>query len=337
MRPGGGVSVELVAVGLNYKDTLIAQAADLIHKWIKRPHAVGAVPALVMELWKQGLVKPPTTSRSHSVSGTDTLASSRSPCRRSPASFCLLRRSSSSGASRFKSHSGRAYNFAGGLGSLGRPVCTWVAEGGAGELLVLSRSAGTLPEQAQFATELDVPGCKAALMAGNVAMYEDGVGAGKAASKPAPGDLQAVMAPQDNFRVTSYADWLAATGLFCESSSTLRSIPPRRSARQMPQEAGGARPTAMRPSRLSRRTQRATGQWLNKETELLECHEHLATPVGEGMIAGAANNLEAGCSSRRCQWPSDRACHQPPRQCRLPWRGDRRLLGLRTTRRQMRS
>lgn len=62
----------------------------------------------------------------------------------------------------------------GGLGGIGRSVCYWMADHGAKNLIVLSRSASTARETAgSFFAEMDRLGCKVRAIGCNIADESD--------------------------------------------------------------------------------------------------------------------------------------------------------------------
>ncbi|KAI8170211.1 Reducing polyketide synthase DEP5 [Colletotrichum sp. SAR 10_70] len=103
-----------------------------------------------------------------------------------------------------------AYLLVGGLGGIGRAVATWMAEHGAGELIFLSRSAGTGPQVESFLDELRSQGCVVKAVAGSVAILEDVTRAVNAADHPIAGMIQMSMILRDNaiLRMT-YDEWQA--------------------------------------------------------------------------------------------------------------------------------
>uniref|UniRef100_L2FXU7 Polyketide synthase n=1 Tax=Colletotrichum fructicola (strain Nara gc5) TaxID=1213859 RepID=L2FXU7_COLFN len=103
-----------------------------------------------------------------------------------------------------------AYLLVGGLGGIGRAVATWMAEHGAGELIFLSRSAGTEPQVEYFLGELRSQGCVIKAVTGSVAILEDVSRAVNAADRPIAGVFQMSMVLRDNaiLRMT-YDEWRA--------------------------------------------------------------------------------------------------------------------------------
>ncbi|KAI8267628.1 Reducing polyketide synthase DEP5 [Colletotrichum sp. SAR11_239] len=103
-----------------------------------------------------------------------------------------------------------AYLLVGGLGGIGRAVATWMAEHGAGELIFLSRSAGTGSQAESFLGELRSQGCVVKAVAGSVAILEDVTRAVNAADHPIAGVFQMSMILRDNaiLRMT-YEEWRA--------------------------------------------------------------------------------------------------------------------------------
>ncbi|KAF4841408.1 Highly reducing polyketide synthase FUM1 [Colletotrichum siamense] len=106
-----------------------------------------------------------------------------------------------------------AYLLVGGLGGIGRAVATWMVEHGAGELIFLSRSAGTGPQVESFLGELRSQGCVVKAVVGSVAILEDATRAVNAADHPIAGVFQMSMVLRDNaiLRMT-YDEWRACIG-----------------------------------------------------------------------------------------------------------------------------
>lgn len=86
-----------------------------------------------------------------------------------------------------------SYLLVGGLGGLGRAVSTWMVERGARQLVYISRSAGTNPEDGAFFAELEAQGCKAIAVAGDVTSEEVVKRAISLAEKPVAGIIQLSM------------------------------------------------------------------------------------------------------------------------------------------------
>lgn len=66
-----------------------------------------------------------------------------------------------------------AYLLVGGLGGIGRSIATWMVEHGAKHLLFLSRSAGESSGDRAFLHELEVQGCDARAVKGDVSVLTD--------------------------------------------------------------------------------------------------------------------------------------------------------------------
>lgn len=104
-----------------------------------------------------------------------------------------------------------AYLLVGGLGGLGKAISRWMAEGGAGELIYLSRSAGANPQDHEFAAELATIGTTCKFVAGSVSTLEDVQRAIAAATQPLKGVIQMSMVLRDqNWSTMDFADWSAA-------------------------------------------------------------------------------------------------------------------------------
>lgn len=87
-----------------------------------------------------------------------------------------------------------SYLLVGGLGGLGRAISTWMAENGASHLVYLSRSAGTSQEDQAFLRELEVQGCHATCVRGDVADAGDVAKAVAKCSAPLRGVFQMSLA-----------------------------------------------------------------------------------------------------------------------------------------------
>lgn len=83
-----------------------------------------------------------------------------------------------------------AYLLVGGLGGIGRSVSTWLVERGAKELIFLSRSAGKSNDEQKFIHELEIQGCHAICVAGDVTNKEDVEEAIGRRTRPLAGVLQ---------------------------------------------------------------------------------------------------------------------------------------------------
>ncbi|KAG6037958.1 Type I Iterative PKS [Claviceps citrina] len=101
-----------------------------------------------------------------------------------------------------------SYLLVGGLGGLGRVIATWMAENGAKELILFSRSAGDDPSHASFTAELESLGCNVMPFKGDVAKREDVDEAVKAAKLPLRGVLQMTMVLRDqHFAKSTFEEW----------------------------------------------------------------------------------------------------------------------------------
>ena len=96
-----------------------------------------------------------------------------------------------------------SYLLVGGLGGLGRSVSTWMAERGAANLIYLSRSGGSKPEDGDLVSELQAAGCTAQIFAGSVTNMDDIRRVIKEARLPIAGVLNATMV----LKVTSNANY----------------------------------------------------------------------------------------------------------------------------------
>ncbi|KAG4429988.1 hypothetical protein IFR05_014525 [Cadophora sp. M221] len=201
----------------NFESNRTFVGVDLTHMWLQKPKIVGKLLERAVKFWKEGVLRP--------------IISSKFPANDVVGAFRLMQMSQHIGKlvvnmpenptgelptetmyETLQLREDRAYLFAGGLGSLGRAIATWLVERGATEIIFLSRSAGTLPSHSNFVEELAVLGCKARLIPGDVGYYEDVLRAVKSASKPIGGIFHAAMVLRDaQFLSMSYSDWLAGS------------------------------------------------------------------------------------------------------------------------------
>ncbi|VUC30496.1 unnamed protein product [Clonostachys rosea] len=113
----------------------------------------------------------------------------------------------------FTLRSDRSYFLAGGLGGLGRSISLWMAEHGAKNLIYLSRSGGSKPEDAALVRDLEASGCTAQIFPGSVANISDVKNAISNAKLPVGGVLQFSMVLRDNaFENIPYEDWMEVWG-----------------------------------------------------------------------------------------------------------------------------
>lgn len=102
----------------------------------------------------------------------------------------------------------RSYFLAGGLGGLGRSISVWMAEHGAKNLIYLSRSGGTKPEDIALCKDLEVAGCTAQILTGSVTEISDVRNAISNAQLPIAGVLQFSMVLR--VRISVITDFLKA-------------------------------------------------------------------------------------------------------------------------------
>ncbi|KAK1975937.1 hypothetical protein LZ30DRAFT_667738 [Colletotrichum cereale] len=189
---------------------------DLTHLWTRKPRVVGALLERVMQLWIQGHIKP-------WIASTFPAVQIAQPFRQMQKSqhvgkFVVMMPEDAAHTlptepiyKTLKLRDDRSYLFTGGLGSLGMVIATWLAEKGAKEIIFLSPSAGSLQKHAQLADELATLGCKATIVSGDVAKYDDVSHAINTATMPVGGVLHAAMALRDNsFLSMSWSEWLTA-------------------------------------------------------------------------------------------------------------------------------
>ncbi|KAE8131072.1 KR domain-containing protein [Aspergillus pseudotamarii] len=101
-----------------------------------------------------------------------------------------------------------SYILVGGLGGIGRIMASWMVERGARNLIFLSRSAGETSKDRSFIRELEVQGCTAITMTGDVAVMGDVRAAIHGCPLPVAGVLQLSMVVRDQFIPDmSHTDW----------------------------------------------------------------------------------------------------------------------------------
>lgn len=171
---------------------------DLQHVTNRRPWAVGEMQARAIQYWREGHIKPviaQTFSASKITEAFRVMQKSQhigklvvtmpeDPLRQLPTEAVY---------EKLRVSDDRAYLFVGGLGGLGRPIATWLVERGVKEIVFLSRSAASLPDDDPFVQELALSGCRATRVSGDVCNYRDVVRAIQSAGKPIGGVLQASM------------------------------------------------------------------------------------------------------------------------------------------------
>ncbi|PLB49359.1 putative polyketide synthase [Aspergillus steynii IBT 23096] len=104
-----------------------------------------------------------------------------------------------------------AYLLVGGLGGIGRSIALWMVEHGAKHLIFLSRSAGQSPGDKSFLHELEIQGCDARAVKGDVSVLTDVQRAVNESPYPIRGMLQLSMLTRDQFiRDLTHANWTTA-------------------------------------------------------------------------------------------------------------------------------
>ncbi|KAG4443875.1 hypothetical protein IFR05_000641 [Cadophora sp. M221] len=105
-----------------------------------------------------------------------------------------------------------SYLLVGGLGGLGRSVAVWMVQHGARTLTFLSRNAGTTARDRLFVKELQSMGCKVHLVRGSVTEAADVARAVAESSRPLKGILQMTMALYDQaWQKMTIDEWKGAT------------------------------------------------------------------------------------------------------------------------------
>jgi hypothetical protein len=80
-----------------------------------------------------------------------------------------------------------------GLGGIARAIVTWMVERGVPNLVFFSRSAGTTSQDQAFLCELELQGCAAITIEGEVTILEDVQTAVQACPRPIGGVLRLSM------------------------------------------------------------------------------------------------------------------------------------------------
>lgn len=105
-----------------------------------------------------------------------------------------------------------SYVLVGGFGGIGRQVAIWLAEHGAGNIVFLSRSAGTAPSHDALIRELRSMGVGVQAVRGSVDSLDDVARAVRGATYPVRGIVQMSMVLRDAaWAAMTHDDWVAAT------------------------------------------------------------------------------------------------------------------------------
>ncbi|KAI1497192.1 hypothetical protein F5X99DRAFT_423743 [Biscogniauxia marginata] len=103
---------------------------------------------------------------------------------------------------------GASYIVTGGLGGLGRAICSWMAERGARFITTISRSAGRSAEDKQFIAEMKSMGCVLTPVAGPVQDFEVVKSAVAQSPKPVKGVIHLAMVLRDAlFPEMTHEEW----------------------------------------------------------------------------------------------------------------------------------
>ncbi|KAH8432882.1 uncharacterized protein LDX57_010515 [Aspergillus melleus] len=101
-----------------------------------------------------------------------------------------------------------SYLLVGGLRGIGRSVVRWMVEYGARDFIFLSRSAGFHKEDQLFAQELEIQGCRVAMVAGSVADSDTVERTVRHNPRPIAGVIQLSAVLKDQlFDKMTYEDW----------------------------------------------------------------------------------------------------------------------------------
>ncbi len=105
-----------------------------------------------------------------------------------------------------------SYLLVGGFGGLGRQVAIWLAENGVGNIIFLSRSAGTEASHRALIAELESMGAGVQAVRGSVSSLDDVRAAVRQAALPVRGVIQMSMVLRDTaWAAMTHDDWVAAS------------------------------------------------------------------------------------------------------------------------------
>ncbi|KAI1759369.1 hypothetical protein GGR53DRAFT_513765 [Hypoxylon sp. FL1150] len=191
-------------------------SVDLGKIYFSRPGTVKRILQMCMEFYAQGAIKPIGPTRcfegAHVEDALRIMQKGQHIGKfviRMPQDSSIL--PCSDVRDTFSIREDASYLLIGGLGGLGRVVSSWLAEKGAKNLVVSSRSTGNSPETASLIQELASLGCSVQIVTGSVSQLDDVYRAVRGARLPIRGVIQMAMVLRDGaFEQMSYEDWQAA-------------------------------------------------------------------------------------------------------------------------------
>lgn len=210
---GGGSGLEMSPFRGNRTYT----AVDLDRLCTKKPALVARHLHSLVELNSEGLLAPLGTARVFPASditaafthvregnGTSKTVVEMRPETGGPAQISSI----VSSRRPVSLHSQGSYMVVGGLGGIGRQVAVWLAEQGAGNLILMSRSAGSSPGDIALVNELQSLGTSVQVVQGSVSSLEDVKAAVEGAAYPIRGVVQMSAVLRDRaFAEMSIEDW----------------------------------------------------------------------------------------------------------------------------------
>jgi NADPH:quinone reductase-like Zn-dependent oxidoreductase len=172
---------------------------DLAHMLERRPKHVGRLLQEVVDLFRDGKIKPIASRAEYSAQDTEQAFRHMQKgdhigkvIVKMPADTSALPARPKPIGTQFDPYA--SYLITGGLGGVGRSVASWMAERGARNLIFLSRSAGKGEHDSSFFTELETLGCSAIPVQGQVQVVEDIERAISRAPTPIKGVIHLAMA-----------------------------------------------------------------------------------------------------------------------------------------------
>ncbi|RYP44832.1 hypothetical protein DL768_008731 [Monosporascus sp. mg162] len=191
---------------------------DLAQMYTDRPKKIKNLLERIMSFYRQGAIYPIQPTKCFDAGQVEDAFRCLQMGQhigklvvRIPENHSLL--STTKARSSLSLRSDASYLVVGGLGGLGRSVLAWLAEHGAKNLIVLSRSGIGNNQKITMALveELAALGCSIQVMAGSVAHLEDVRRVIRHASLPVAGVIQMSMVLRDSaFAQMTHEDWEAA-------------------------------------------------------------------------------------------------------------------------------
>lgn len=213
---GAGTGLELSP----FRENRTYTAVDLDHLRVKKPGVVSRHLKSIVKLYSEGRIAPIAAVQSFLASEVTAAFTNLREGQGIGKTVVQIR--PEAGGAAHVSSSVRSvqpvtldpkgsYIIVGGVGGIGRQVAVWLAEQGAGNLILLSRSAGTSPEHEIIARELQSIGASVQLVKGSVSNLDDVKRAVAEATYPVRGIVQMSAVLRDReFANLSYEDWQEA-------------------------------------------------------------------------------------------------------------------------------